>query len=604
MPDSLPVGGSIPPNTPHAVSVSLPTWDATVGYEKGEAWVVGAMTTGYPRFFVHKSIQSLVSEIITRFGKSGDDAMLFPSAATARCCHEFMVSRIPPEEILNVRIIHLTMPRRLSPAELNDISSELHCVIFPETFKSVAKQVWQHSGSGISSRRGEFCLKALKGGYLVQEPCNNRGKESEATVFHKGPKRYQKVDASQSGNGAALHRTKSPTETGPATSDGTEFSEFIEERFGRNLSISYANNAKLAVKKRIAGSLTSNAELHEALESHSGDSRIPGLTEDHIYLYPTGMNSIFTAHQTLLKLRGDMKSICYGFPYVDTLKILQKWGPGVLFYGRGLPDELDDLEKRLESGERYLALFTEFPGNPLLRTPDLERIYALAAKYDFAVVVDESVGNFINVNVLPYADVVVSSLTKVFSGDSNVMGGSAIFNPHGRYYAQLKDILPREHEDNYWAEDAIFLERNSRDFVSRIERINASTEAATALLEASPLVKQVYYPKNSPTRPFYDKCRNQNGGYGGLFSVIFNSSEAAMAFFDNLEVMKGPSLGTNFTLSCPYTILAHYDELDWVKSMGVAPELVRISVGLEEWSVLESKINHALEAVSKIPESA
>ena len=30
------------------------------------------------------------------------------------------------------------------------------------------------------------------------------------------------------------------------------------------------------------------------------------------------------------------------------------------------------------------------------------------------------------------------------------------------------------------------------------------------------------------------------------------------AFFDALEVQKGPSLGTNFTLACPYTVLAHY----------------------------------------------
>lgn len=68
-------------------------------------------------------------------------------------------------------------------------------------------------------------------------------------------------------------------------------------------------------------------------------------------------------------------------------------------------------------------MFTEFPGNPLLKSPDLRRIRELADKYDFVVVIDETVGNFLNVNVLPYADIVVSSLTKVFSGDSNVMGG-------------------------------------------------------------------------------------------------------------------------------------------------------------------------------------
>lgn len=70
-----------------------------------------------------------------------------------------------------------------------------------------------------------------------------------------------------------------------------------------------------------------------------------------------------------------------------------------------------------------MALFAEFPGNPLLRSPDLTRIRSLADKYNFFVVVDETIGNFLNVNVLPMADIVVSSLTKVFSGDSNVMAG-------------------------------------------------------------------------------------------------------------------------------------------------------------------------------------
>lgn len=103
-----------------------------------------------------------------------------------------------------------------------------------------------------------------------------------------------------------------------------------------------------------------------------------------------------------------------------------------MFYGFGSAEELDDLEKRLEGGERFLALFTEFPGNPLLRSPDLERIRTLADKYDFFVVIDETIGNFLNVNVLPYADVVVSSLTKVFSGDSNVMGGRYVMGRETR----------------------------------------------------------------------------------------------------------------------------------------------------------------------------
>ena len=115
------------------------------------------------------------------------------------------------------------------------------------------------------------------------------------------------------------------------------------------------------------------------------------------------------------------------FPYIDTLKILEKWGPGCLFYGHGSSTELDDLQNRCEGGYRFLALFCEFPGNPMLKSPNLYRIRLLANRFDFAVVVDETIGNFMNVHVLPFADVVVSSLTKVFSGDSNVMGGRSVY---------------------------------------------------------------------------------------------------------------------------------------------------------------------------------
>jgi len=108
---------------------------------------------------------------------------------------------------------------------------------------------------------------------------------------------------------------------------------------------------------------------------------------------------------------------------VDTLKILQKWGPGCYFFGHASNDDLNSLEMLLDSGEKVLALFCEFPSNPLLVSPDLKRLRQLADKHDFAIVIDETIGNFINTAVLDCADIVVSSLTKIFSGGSNVMGG-------------------------------------------------------------------------------------------------------------------------------------------------------------------------------------
>ncbi|KAJ5348158.1 Pyridoxal phosphate-dependent transferase major region subdomain 2 [Penicillium brevicompactum] len=582
------LGGSVPPNTDHAVSVSLPTWRANVGYEEGEDWVMKKMVCGYPRFFVHPTIQKLAQEIVRRTGNPDlESATLFASIKSARICHTFVLGKIPADQAYKVRIVNF-IPSPHTEAG-STVTSSLSCVIYPKEYAPLTKQVWQHSGNGISSRRGEFCLGALEDGFLVEDK-GTATAESISQRPCKGPRRYQSKNGARKGSVG----DSPPREN---TEDGRDYAQFIEERFGRNLSTSLATQAKQAVRKRIAGVLTADVDLSEALAVTSSEGRVAGISEEDVLLYPSGMNAIFNAHQTLLATRGELPSICFGFPYTDTLKILQKWGPGCQFYGHGSSEDLDDLEARLKSGERFLGLFTEAPGNPLLKTPDLKRIRALADQYGFAVVVDETISNFLNINILPLADIVVSSLTKIFSGDSNVMGGSAVLNPNAQYYAALKQTYEREYEDIYWAEDAVFLERNSRDFVTRIEQINSTTENITAMLKESPLVKEVYYPKYSPTRPLYDSFRTPNGGYGGLFSVTFHSNAEAIAFYDTLEVLKGPSLGTNFTLSSPYVLLAHYGELDWARSFNVDPDLVRISVGLEEVPDLRARFQRALDAV-------
>ena len=95
-----------------------------------------------------------------------------------------------------------------------------------------------------------------------------------------------------------------------------------------------------------------------------------------------------------------------------------------------MDSDIDTLENIIEQELRenpstspILALFTEFPSNPLLRSPDISRLRALADKYDFLLVIDDTIGNFVNIEALPYADIIVSSLSKIFSGCANTMGG-------------------------------------------------------------------------------------------------------------------------------------------------------------------------------------
>ncbi|BFZ53750.1 Cystathionine gamma-synthase [Savitreella phatthalungensis] len=679
-PPPVEVGQTIPANTAHAISVVLPTWAANVGYEEGQEWVVKAMRCGYPRFFIGLNIQKLAARSVAAFGQTHQAAMLFPSRLAAKRCRAFILDKAGHQEVVEIVDLHEV----LQPGG-RDLNAVLSIVLYDAQHAAIAKQYWQHAGEGISSRFADYFLeqfdardsrRQVKDAALQttngnhddnaanDQPSNGNLDADSASVDVTFTKPNQN-------NRYYSRRTPSTIIEKPASSHDSAKSGdaetlnrdqliYLEERYGRCLSLDAAMLAKRAVRRRIAGSLTaaamedlaSAAAIAESLDDSGVLSPRPAdeteaeqvrdasarVDETDVYLYQCGMAAIFHAHRLAmltLPKGARRKSVCFGFPYTDTLKILEKWGPGAHFYGRGDAADLAALTKLLEGGESILAVFCECPSNPLLRTPPLKELRRLADKYGFLIVVDETIGNFINVDVGPFTDIVVSSLTKIFSGDSNVMGGSLIVMPTSPFYSHLKCMLdgspaPRgshlaandssgsshrqpEYEDNIWCEDAVTLERNSRDFVSRIMRVDASTEKLCDLLVDSPWVAELFYPKYGSTRAAYDDVKRTTplelapphstdrfeGGFGGLFSLTFASIPHAQVFFDNLHCAKGPSLGTNFTLASPYTLLAHYTELDWAASFGVPTALVRCSVGLEPFDKLWAMFERALDALDK-----
>jgi cystathionine gamma-synthase len=80
--------------------------------------------------------------------------------------------------------------------------------------------------------------------------------------------------------------------------------------------------------------------------------------------------------------------------------------------------------------------------------------------------------------------------------------------------------------------------------------------------------------------------------------VVLSPRVDVRVFYDALELCKGPSLGTCFTLVCPYTLLAHYHELDWAAQFGVSAQLIRVSVGLEPLEDLVAHFSLALAAAA------
>ena len=281
------------------------------------------------------------------------------------------------------------------------------------------------------------------------------------------------------------------------------------------------------------------------------------------------------------KAAADGASVQFGFPYVDSLKLQERCGAGVHFFPRGDAADLAKLTQ-VAASESLLGLFCEFPGNPLLASADLGRINVLAGERDFPVLVDDTLGALINVDVMPAADVVTCSLTKFFSGAGDVIAGSLVINPRRVGAERLREALIAEYEDLFDPEDAAVLEQNSRDCIARVRQINRTAEMLCEALHKHPAIERVDYPIYRDAEN-YRGFQRPGGGAGGLFSLLLKNPEhCAPRFFDALEISKGPNLGTNFSLCCPYTILAHFDELDFVETCGISRYLVRVSVGLEE----------------------
>lgn len=467
------------PNSPHAVSVSLPKWDDVIGYEEKEPRVINALKSGYPRFVYQPAVQKLFKSCEEKFAKEGEFCLAFPSASSAKKCIEFVGTE----------------------GTINPYGQQgVYVVSLPNDSKESAKTFWQHSGFVISTRQAESLLKDEK-----HPP---------------------------------------------------------------------ANEEKQKIKKHIAKLANNN--------------------ENDVYLFASGMTGIYTAYQSLLDLFPGRRTIQLGFPYVDTIKIQEKFGNGVHFVKYDSEEDLKTVEEIIKI-EPIAALFCEFPGNPLLQSIDLEALSKLLRAHNIPLVIDDTIATWSNIDLTPYADLIATSLTKFFSGTGDVLAGSIVINNKSPFYEGLKEAFDNNYEDLLFSEDAKTLEENSRDFSNRIKKINNTTEELCDYLKDHPAIENIYYPKYI-TSDVYNRLKKPEGGYGGLFSITLKDEEKAPDFYNKLEIAKGPSLGTNFTLACPYTLMAHYNELDFAKKFGVSSNLVRVSVGLEDPEELIECFKRALNS--------
>lgn len=327
------------------------------------------------------------------------------------------------------------------------------------------------------------------------------------------------------------------------------------------------------------------------------------VTSEDVFLACSGMNAIYTSFRIASELQQARKRTVWiqlGWLYLDTIAILKKFTPSPardhIFLGNVF--DLAALRRVFaERGQEIAGVITESPTNPLIQTPDLASIHALCRDHGAILIADPTIASPHNIDVLPYCDIAVNSLTKYAASEGDVIMGTVVVNPQSPYAADFKLQLPGRLEPVY-SRDISRLAAQIGTFETVIARINQTGPVVLEFLRQHPRVKNLRWSGHPDTRENFLRLARIPQAFASIIS--FKVDGPLADFYDRLRLPKGASFGMKNTLVCPFIFLAHYDLVTsesgrkTLLASGVDAELVRLSLGCEPANDIIASLAEAL----------
>jgi O-acetylhomoserine (thiol)-lyase len=285
------------------------------------------------------------------------------------------------------------------------------------------------------------------------------------------------------------------------------------------------------------------------------------------------------------------------------------------------------------------AIYLETIGNPRLNIPDFKKFADLAKEYDLPLIVDNTfgAGGYLFRPLEHGAHVVVESATKWIGGHGTSIGGVVVdggnYNWGNGKFPQFTEPSEGYHGLKFWD---VFGEGNPlglpniafairarveglRDFGASLSpfnsflllqgletlslRVQRHVENALTLaqwLEQHELVEFVQYP-GLESSPYHGLAKQYlPNGFGGVLNFgIKGSSDKASRFIDSLKLVSHlANVGDAKTLAIHPASTTHEQlSVDEQLLAGVAPNQVRISVGIEHIEDIKADFEQAFEKV-------
>jgi len=260
------------------------------------------------------------------------------------------------------------------------------------------------------------------------------------------------------------------------------------------------------------------------------------------------------------------------------------------------PTDLAAIEAAIRPETKLIWI--ETPSNPLLKVADLAAIAAIGRKAGVLTVADSTFASPVVQRPLDLGfDIVVHSATKYLNGHSDIIAGIVVVRD-----ADLAAKLGFLQNATGAILDpfAAFLAlRGLKTLALRIGRHSSNALAIAQAFEHHPKLTRLIYP-GLPSHPQHGIAARQMNGFGGMVTLELNSDEAGVTrFLTGLSLFTlAESLGGVESLVGHPTSMSHGSiPAERRDALGITPQLVRLSVGIEDEADLIADIAQALERV-------
>lgn len=296
--------------------------------------------------------------------------------------------------------------------------------------------------------------------------------------------------------------------------------------------------------------------------------------------------------------------------------------------------EWDDERIEAEFRPNTKCVFGETIANPGCQVFDIERFAKMAHKHGVPLIVDNTFATPINCRPFEWgADIVTHSTTKYMEGHATTVGGVVVDSGnfdwdtnadkfpglcqpdesyHGLTYTKafgkmaymtkataqlMRDLgsIPSPH-------DAFLLNHGLETLHLRIRQHCSNAMKVAEFLQADSRVAWVHYSGLKGDK-YYDLAQKYlpKGSCGVIAFGLKGTQEDAITFMDSLKLI---SILTHVAdvRSCVLNPASHTHRqlsAEQLKAAGIAPDLIRLSVGIEDVDDIIDDIKQALEQIGK-----